>query len=333
MRSLPVLPPSAGPDSSQAREKEKGGAGLTAERLFRDVFARLYAPGANLDELRRTDANPANNPAILATLDETADVFAKLAPSAFEASELVLDRSDASVHHLATLLTLEARTRLLAPKGSEPPRFAQLVIHGAIYVGACVVKNHGGRWLVRRPLWESRVELTSKAGVAELSPFAWWLKSMSDDEVGKATLLDRYRTHVEVPRFDPSTLAIIAPPDRRLPQLAKVRYDLFHKYLKAHLPELRDLGRDFPSPERFQELGFQSLELVLVGGGRVVIAHGRTEHGVAALFLSKDGFLKQHYYACGKGAQHRLEVSGDVVRFVIDDGGAPSVHETLFWGG
>src|SRR5258708_24777626 len=179
---------------------------------------------------------------------------------------------------------------MLRSDGDAPPLLTHFVIHGTIYLGACIVKNHGASWLVRNPLWESRVRLESRAGTAEISPFAWWLKSLSDEEIGKATLLDRYRTHVEVPTFDPSTLAVIAPPDRRLPRLERVRYDLFYKYLKAHMPELSDVGDDFPSPERFAELGFRWLEFVLVGEGRVLIVHGPTEHGIAALFLSKKGF-------------------------------------------
>ncbi len=307
--------------------------GLTAERLFADVFARLYPPGADLEKLRSEDANPAGNPGILAALEETADVFAKLAPTALHAPDLALDRSDASVHRLAQRIDRTTRDALLRGKTGEAPPLTQLVVHGAVYVGACIVRNHEGVWLVRSPLWESRVRLTSKAGVAELAPFSWWLRSLSDDEIDKGTLVDRYRTHVEEPRFDPSTLPVIASPDRALPTLMKVRYDLFYKYLRAHLPELADVGKDFPSPARFDELAFRSLAFALVGGGRILIAHGQTETGVVALFLSKSGFEKQHYYAAPKGASHRLEIDGERVRFVIESGGRVDVHETLFWGG
>lgn len=309
---------------------------LTAERLFQRVFQGLYPPNADLAKIRATDANPANNPAILAGLVETAQLFAKLAPEALDAPDLVLDLSDASVHRLAPLLTLERRAKLLESaldeqpgKRSKPPLLAHFVLHGAIYVGACVVRNHGGTWLVRSPLWESLVELQSRAGVAHIAPFAWWLRALSDDEIGRATLLDRYRTHVETPTFDPESLPVIAPADRRLPRLEKVRYDLFYKYLKAHLPELKDVGADFPSPERFEEMGFRWLEPRLVGDGRILVLFGPTRAGVTALFLSKSGFLKQHYYE-NAGPTPRLEVDGDRLRFVLDD---TQIHETLYWGG
>ena len=41
-------------------------APLTAERLFERFFAPLYPRGADLAALRKTDANPAENPAIFA---------------------------------------------------------------------------------------------------------------------------------------------------------------------------------------------------------------------------------------------------------------------------
>ena len=36
-----------------------------------------------------------------------------------------------------------------------------VVVHGAIYVGSCVIRGHGASWQVRRPLWESLVRLES----------------------------------------------------------------------------------------------------------------------------------------------------------------------------
>jgi len=142
-----------------------------------------------------------------------------------------------------------------------------LVTHGALYVGACVVREHGGTWQVRRPLWESTVRLVSRAGTGELAVFHWWLKALSDDEIDHPRLADRYRTHVEVPTFDAERLPVIAPPDRRLPRLVKVRYDMLFKHLRAHLPELRDVGADFPSPERLDEMALSRLDFALLGGG------------------------------------------------------------------
>jgi hypothetical protein len=217
---------------------------LTAERLFERFFAPLYPPEAlaDLAAFRAVDANPAQNPAIFAQLDEVARVFAHLAPAALDAPDLALDFSDASVHRLGRLITRDKRDAWLAPgPPGEPPLVVKLVTHGALYLGACVVKSHGGAWLARRPLWELMVRLTSRAGTGDLALFHWWLKALSDEEIDRGLLADRYRTHVEVPTFDPAALAVIAPPDRRLPRLAKVRYDLLYKHLRAHLPE--QIGR------------------------------------------------------------------------------------------
>src|SRR5690606_27451989 len=135
----------------------------TAEALFRDVFLPLYPEDAKSDlgRARSTDANPANNPSILAQLAEIADTFVAVAPTALGAPDLALDYSDASVHRLSALLTPDRRDALI-----EKGELGNVVIHGAAYVGACVVRNHGATWSVRRPLWESLVRLTSRAGEA-----------------------------------------------------------------------------------------------------------------------------------------------------------------------
>lgn len=308
---------------------------LTAERLFEQYFAPLYPPDvlADLAAARAADANPAKNPAIFARIDETAEVFARLAPEAFGAADLVLDFSDASVHRLGTLLTRDARDRWLAeaPAG-QPPVLVNVVIHGALYVGACVVKNHGGEWLCRRPLWESLVRLHSPAGTGDLAMFHWWLKALSDDEIGKGRLVDRYRTHVEVPTFDTTSLPVIAPPDRRLPRLAKVRYDLLYKHLCAHLPELRDLGADFPSPERFEEMKFRWLDFVWLGGGRMVLLHGPTDTGVQLIWLDAKGFVKSLYYPAESFPAHVVQTDGDKLRIIVSIDGKARVHEMLWWG-
>ena len=115
---------------------------------------------------------------------------------------------------------------------------------------------------MRRPLWESVVHLTSRAGEATLAIFHWWLKSLADDALDASssvavatTLADRYRTHVEIPCARPEDLPLIAAGERKIPRLAKVRYDTLYKHLKAHVPELRDLGEHFPTAERFDQYG------------------------------------------------------------------------------
>src|SRR4029079_4001406 len=128
--------------------------------------------------------------------------------------------------------------------------------------------------------------LVSRAGRADLPIFHWLLKSLADpagdvattaDGPIHATRADRARAYVEVPCARPEELPVIAPPDRELPRLSKVRYDVFYKYLRAHLPELRDVGEAFPSPERFTDFGFKHLSFDLVGGGRMLVVHGPTK--------------------------------------------------------
>lgn len=315
-------------------------AKLSAEPLFELYFAPLYpAPAlANLAKLRATDANPANNPSILEHIQKGADVFAKLAPLALSlpAEQLKLDFSDASVHRLAALLGPEARERLLsAPKPSpdQPSLFSTFVMHGVLYVGECIVRNHGGTWLVRSPLWESRVSLVSKAGRAELSIFQWWLKALSDEEIELSRLSDRYRTHVEVPAFDAEGLRVFVPKERRLPRLSKVRYDLLYKHLRAHLPELRDLGEDFPSPERFAEYNFKWLDFEVLGEGRMLLVHGPSEAlGVVLFWLSADGFVKQVVCAADAFPAHKIKVEGDKLIVLLSFEKQMRVHEMLWWG-
>jgi hypothetical protein len=307
---------------------------LTAQTLFERYFSPLYPEDcrADLDKARATDANPAKNPAIFGQLDEIAEVFAKLAPSAFAAPDLSLDFTDASVHRLGLLLTREVRERWLAEPGGGPPLLAQVVIHGAVYLGACVVRSHGGSWQVRRPLWESLVRLESKAGTADLAVFHWWLKALSDDEIGKGRLVDRYRTHVEVPTFDAASLPPIAPGERTIPRLSKVRYDLLYKHLRAHLPELRTVGEDFPSPERFEDYGFKSLDFQLLGGGRLLLMHGPAKDGLYLFWLDAAGFQKSAYYPADPFPAPMVKVDGDKLTILASVQGKQQVSEMLWWG-
>lgn len=307
---------------------------LTAQALFERFFLPLYPADsrADLEAARRTDANPGNNPAILGQLDEVARVFAEMAPAAFEEPGLVLDFSDASVHRLGVLLTAERRDRWMATTAGEAPMLTQVVIHGAVYVGACVARTRGATWLVRRPLWESMVRLESHAGVADLAVFHWWLKALSDEEIGEGRLLDRYRTHVEVPAFDAASLPVIAPPDRRLPRLAKVRYDLLYKHLRAHLPELRSVGEDFPSPERFEGYGFTSMDLHLVGGGRMLLLSGATKEGLHLFWLDAAGFQKAAFFPADAFPAPMVKVDGEKLLVLTSVEGRQESREMLWWG-
>ena len=310
---------------------------LTAESLFREWFLPLYPEDARSDlgRARSEDANPAQNLTVLEHLGEAAAVFAANAPVALglPAEQLGLDYSDASVHRLSAALTVAQRDRLLAmgEKGTADNALFNLVVHGASYVGACVVKSHGGIWAVRRPLWESLVYLSSHLGQGELPVFHWWLKSLADDAT--TTLADRYRTHVEVPRQKPEDLPVLADAQRKLPRLKRPRYDAFYKYIRAHLPELRDVGEDFPSPERFEELRFEHLSFTMVGGGRMVIVHGHNEHGLHAFWMSKAGFEKSAFWPCDKFPEPILRPVGeDKIEILLSQDKQVRSFELLWWG-
>lgn len=328
---------------------------VTVESLFRDLFLPLYPDDvkADLGRARTEDANPAANPNILAHLDDAARVFLEMAPTVLGVSPttLGLDYTDASVHRLSAALTTERRDRLMANGaiGTAQNALFNVVVHGAAYVGACIVRSHGqdgaASWSVRRPLWESVVRLESRAGQADLPVFHWWLKSLADPtgDVATtaegpihATLADRYRTYVEVPCARPEELPVIAPPDRDLPRLAKARYDAFHKYLRARLPELRDVGEAFPSPERFAELGFDHLSFALVGGGRMLVVFGPTKHGLHAFWLTKAGFEKSAFWPCDAFPAPILRVKGagtdQKIEVVLSRNGVASAIEMLWWG-
>ena len=312
----------------------------SAEELFRSHFLPLYPEdaAADLARARATDANPAKNPALFAQLDETARVFESMHVTAF-GRDLTLDRSDASVHRLGAALTREVRDKLASrgKPGTAENELFNVVVHGATYVGACIVARHGGDWNVRRPLWESLVHLTSHAGEGQLAIFQWWLKSLADDAFAddgsvRSGLGERYRAYVEVPCTDPDALPILIADARKLPRITKVRYDVFHKYLKAHLPELKDLGADFPSPERFDAYGFKWLECALLGGGRMVLVYGPGEGGLHAFWLDGQGFQKSALFAAEAFPEPVVKLDGPKVQVIVSVDGTPRVHEVLWWG-
>ncbi len=267
---------------------------MRADELFQTYFLPLYPEDARADlaAARTTDANPAKNPGVVAHLDDAANVFVGAAKKLLD-GDLALDFSDASIHRLSAALTPAKRDawRSSAAPGSPANELFNVVVHGAAYVGACIVRNHGGAWSIRRPLWESFVHLTSRAGEADLAVFHWWLKALSDDE--PHTLADRYRTHVEVPCAPVDELPIMATVERALPRLKKPRYDLFYKYLRAHVPELRDVGADFPSPERFDDYRFCVDRLRARRRlPRMLVMAGLGDGGLSMFWLTKSGFEK-----------------------------------------
>ncbi|MCS6898366.1 MAG: hypothetical protein RMJ98_01095 [Myxococcales bacterium] len=306
----------------------------TPESLFMSLLLPLYPPEARADlaRVRAVDANPGNNPSLPAQLAAIGEVFARLSREAF-GEDLILDFSDASIHRLAHRITVERRNRWLRELGPDGlPLLLTVLLHGVAYLGECVVRNHGGVWKIRNPLWESLVSVRTRVGQGELAVLSWWLRALSDGEVGRGTLAERYRMHVEEPSREPLELLVIAAPDRRLPRLKQPRYDTLYKYLKAHLPELRDLGQDFPSPERFAELAFRWLDFLLLGEGRMLLMWGPTDHGLHLYWLDARGFRKGMYLPADGFPEPKVEGEGEKLRVMASVQGKVVVHEVLWWG-
>jgi hypothetical protein len=312
---------------------------VTAANLFEAYFAPLYPEDAMADlaRARATDSNPAKNPALFAHVEEAATLFVRMAPKLFEGKDLGLDRSDASVHRLSQALT-RARRDAWGREGAAGTSGSELfnvVVHGAAYVGACVVAKHGGSWSLRRPLWESVVTLESRAGRGDLAVFQWWLKSLADasldGEAGALTLADRYRTHVEIPCAKPEELPVFAQP-RALPRLAKVRYDLLFKHMKAHVPEIRDFGEHFPSPERFDAYGFDAIDFLLLGEGRMLLLAGVNAEGVHLFWLGAAGFEKGAFFPTDAFPAPVVRAEGDKLLVLTQVEGKSARHEMLWWG-
>ncbi len=307
---------------------------VDAEALFTRFFLPLYPPEVrgDLARARATDANAANNPAILAHLTDAADRFVANAPALF-GRDLVLDGSDASVHRLSAALTREVRDRWASQgePGTPESVLFNAVVHGAAYVGQCVVRAHGGTWGVRRPLWESVVRLKSRAGEGDLAVFHWWLKSLADGE-HVASLADRYRAHVEVPCAKPEELPVVVASPRAVPRLKKPSYHALHQWLRAHLPELRDVGEDFPSAERFDAYGLKWLEAHVLGGGRMVLLAGASAQGLHLFWMTGAGFDKAAFLPCDAFPEPIVRVGEDRIVVLTSEGGATRTHEMLWWG-
>jgi hypothetical protein len=309
---------------------------VDAEDLFLRYFFPLYPPDArtatDLARARSTDANPGRNRFILAHIEDASDRFVRGAGQLF-GTDLGLDLSDASVHRLSAALSADVRDSWASrgDPGTADNVLFNATVHGTAYVGSCIVAQHGGAWSVRRPLWESVVQLRSRAGQADLAIFHWWLKALAGDAQG-TTLADRYRAHVEVPCARPEELPVLVAVDRPLPRLNRPRYDTLHKYLRAHLPELRDLGQDFPSPERFESFSLQSIDVRLLGGGRMVLLSGLSSAGLHLFWLSAAGFEKSLFVACDPFPSPVLRVEGDRLILLTREGGRDETREMLWWG-
>lgn len=308
------------------------------ETLFRDYFLPFYPKDAALDlgAARTTDANPGANASFGENIRAAAATFVNAASVVVEPS-LDLDFSFASVHRLSKALSRERRDKWLEERPFDQSTILQLVVHGTFYVGECIVRNAGGQWLIRRPLWESPVRMESPLGVADLAVFQWWLKSLADEAYstsGVASLGDRFRTYVEEP-FRASQTAQLPPwldEGRKLPRLQKVKYDVFYKYLKANLPEVRDLGSDFPSPERFAELSFRYLDFLIVGGGRKLLISGLSSVGFFVFWIGPLGFEKSIFLESDSFPEPFVRKDGERIQVHFSREKRTLFHEYL-WSG
>jgi hypothetical protein len=122
------------------------------------------------------------------------------------------------------------------------------------------------------------------------------------------------------------------PAERRIPRLAKVRYDTLYKHLRAHLPELTDLGPHFPNAERFAELGFERLDFLWLGGTRMLLLHGPAKNGVHLFWLDRGGFAKAAFYPADSKSDYDITAEGGSLRVNLVFQGARAEHIVLWWG-
>ncbi|MFO0678181.1 MAG: hypothetical protein U0169_16720 [Polyangiaceae bacterium] len=309
----------------------------TAQELFARFFWPLYPELVQTDlaRARSTDANPGKNPSFAAHMQEASAVFVARAAEIF-GDDLGLDHSDASVHRLSHALTRARRDAWAADgeAGTARSTLFNVVVHGSAYVSETIVRVHGAEWAFRSPLWESFVELESPLGRAQLAVFQWWLKALSDESLDGdvGTLADRYRAHVEVPRSNIPARSPFLDPGRALPRLSKIRYDVLYKYIKANLPELKDLGKDFPSPERFDELRFRWLQFRVVGDGRMLLVYGPGANGTHLFWLGESGFEKSAFFESDTKTDPELTFGTNTITVGVTRDGTPAVHELLWWG-
>lgn len=311
---------------------------LDAQEIFVRYFLPLYPADAfeNLQKARSEDANPGKNKAIYGHLADAANVFVGRAPSLF-GEDLKLDFSDASVHRLSGALTLARRDGWSehGAAGTAESELFNVVVHGAAYVGECALRGRQAEWSVRRPLWESVVVLESRVGTAKLAIFHWWLKSLADEAFTSAlggSLADRYRTHVEEPTRDFDALPKFLAGERKLPRLTKPKYDVFYKYLKAHLPEIRDVGTDFPAPERFEDYDFRWIDFFVVGEGRMLLMASASTKGVHLFWLGAAGFEKGAFLPCDAFPEPIVKTDAEKIVVVGRIDKEDFVHEMPWFG-
>jgi hypothetical protein len=279
---------------------------LSANSLLSQWFWPHYP-----DDVRRApflhrdvDANPGGNPQLAAVLSEAAALFVANAPGLL-GEPVTLD--DAGVAVLARRLDRALRDRWMAESDPKRPDnlFVQAVVHASAFLGEVLVRQHQGRWELRRPMWESVVYRPAPQGGA-ISPFHWLLKSLADDAIDDAALAVRWRLHVLQPAANPDTFPVITTA-KRLPDLKAPTYDLLVKYLHAHLEGLRDLGEGFPNCPRLHRAGVQRAALhpaarrPRAGPARADARHPRAPGGGGGSLAERGGARSHRHHPERRG--------------------------------
>ena len=218
---------------------------------------------------------------------------------------------------------------------SRDNHFVQVVVHAAAYLGEVMVRAHGGRWEIRRPLWESVIHRWRGGTV---SPFHWLLKTLADDAIDDVALAPRWRIHVVMHDLDLDGLPVIAPA-QKLPGLKHPTYDLLVKYLHQHLPELRDVGEAFPSPAEFTARGYESLSFERLHGGRVVALHGlvpcvgERPPAVEVSWMTARGLDHADTIPCDPGvAYFGRAINDELIEVTVAWNGKPHTHRLSIRG-
>lgn len=312
-------------------------ATLTPDDLFERWFWPHYPPDVRADpaRYRHLDANPGKNPALAATLSDAAALFVANAPKLLG---IAPTWDAAGVGTLARALDRATRDRLLAESDPGDPGnpFFNTVVHAALFVGEVAVRAHGGTWALRRPLWESLV--TRRTGGA-VAPFHWILKALGDDEVDAASLAYRFHVHVELASADVDALPVIEAP-RKLPTIRSPTYDLLVKYLRQHLPNLKDVGEGFPTPAELAARRFGTLAFELLHGGRVLALHGqsppRDDDGpstVEVLWLTAHGYDHADVVPSDRDVPYfGRAVTDEMLEVTVGWKGRPHTHRLTFRG-
>lgn len=316
---------------------------FTADELFTRFFWPHYPSDVRADPERmlQLDANPARNIAVLEPWVEAAELFVRNAPRLL-GTELTFDA--AGIGQLSRALDRSRRDAWIAasdPTDPGNPLF-NAVVHGAAYVGEVIVRSHGGAWSMRRPMWESlvvrRVQDGDKQRVTgAIPPFHWLLKHLADAEIDGGSLGYRFHVHVELATAAIAELPPIAA-TRKLPTLREPTYDLLVKYLRQHLPALRDLGEGFPSVAEFSARNYRSLGFELFHDGRVLAMHGEVPaHDdapplVEILWLTARGFDHADTIPADTGTPYFARAAGDSLEVTVAWKDKPHTHRVGFRG-